>query len=260
MGRICPFMFKIALISTLTASGLLVPAPSVRAAMECPRPPIIMTGAKMHVAAHDPKAPVVLALDRAVDLIPYTDPTTGEKKTAPYDFRWFLDSVNAAGGRYGLGTILTGAFGVGGTVKWQGAQMIITPEAPLEPGTQYLFWVYKYISISGVPCPRLGTRLFFKTAGDAPKDGNPIREVNLSAVWRGTTNGMQRLTGSVTSVHPVLDIISLDTHEQGKIQILLDSGSFLMKGEKVLSKSELRPGDAVQAEFYGERLTWILVK
>ncbi|MBI3995680.1 MAG: hypothetical protein HY349_06880, partial [Nitrospirae bacterium] len=131
--------------------------------------------------------------------------------------------------------------------------------APLEPGTQYVLWVFKYISMGGEPCPRLGSRVFIKTAGEAPKDGNPIREINLSAVWRGSTNGMQRLTGTVTDVHPKLEIVSLDTQEQGKIQIILDDGSFIMKGEKVLGKSDLKPGDSVQAEFFGERLVWILV-
>jgi hypothetical protein len=232
----------------------------VWAATGCPTPPIIMVGANMNVAAHDPKAPIVLALDRAVDMIPYTDPKTGKQSTAPYDFRPFLNAVNIAGGRYKLGRLLTSESGVGGTVEWHGAQMIITPEDPLEPGTQYVVWVYKYISVEGVPCPRLGNRLFFKTAGDPPKDGNPIREINLSAIWRGTTNGSQRLTGTVEGVHQKLDLVSLNTKEQGRIQIILDEGSMIMKGEKVLTKADLKKGDPIQAEFYGERLTWILVQ
>lgn len=235
-------------------------AEPVWAATGCPTPPIIMVGANMNVAAHDPKAPIVLALDRAVDMIPYTDPKTGKPSTAPYDFRPFLNAVNIAGGRYKLGRLLTSESGVGGTVEWHGAQMIITPEDPLEPGTQYVVWVYKYISVEGVPCPRLGTRLFFKTAGDPPKDGNPIREINLSAIWRGTTNGNQRLTGTVAGVHPTLNLVSMNTKEQGPIQIILDEGSMIMKGEKVLTKSDLKKGDPIQAEFYGERLTWILVQ
>jgi len=233
---------------------------SAVAANECPTPPIIMVGANTNVTAHDPKAPIVLALDRAVDMIPYTDPKTGKQATAPYDFRPFLNAVNIAGGRYKLGRLLTSESGAGGTVEWHGAQMIITPEDALEPGTQYVVWVYKYISVNGVPCPRLGNRLFFKTAGEPPKDGNPIREINLSSIWRGTTNGTQRLTGKVIRVHPTLNLVSLKTKEQGEIQIILDEGSLIMKGEKTLTKSELRPGDSVQAEFYGERLTWLLVQ
>ena len=243
------FLFSILLAGTDMARG----------AMECPRPPLIMTGVNMNVAAHDPAAPIVLALDRAVDMVPYTDPNTGQKATAPYDFRWFLSSINIAGGRYGLGALLTGEYGSGGQVKWEGAQLIITPEAPLEPGTQYVLWVFKYISMGGEACPRLGSRVFIKTAGEAPNDGNPIREINLSAIWHGNTNGMQRLTGTVTDIHPKLELVSLDTQEQGKIQIILDDGSFIMKGEKVLGKSDLKPGDSVQAEFFGERLVWILV-
>lgn len=239
---------------------LLAGADPAHAENECPTPPIIMVGANMNVAAHEPKATIVLALDRAVDMIPFTDPKSGKKLTQPYDFRPFLNAVNIAGGRYKLGALLTSESGVGGKVDWQGAQMIITPEDPLEPGTQYVVWVYKYISINGVPCPRLGTRLFIKTAGEAPKDGNPIREINLSAIWRGTTNGTQRLTGMVTGVHPKLNLVSLDTKEQGAIQIILDEGSVIMKGEKLLNKPDLKPGDAVQVEFYGERLTWILVQ
>lgn len=239
---------------------LLGAADRVRAANECPTPPIIMVGANMNVAAHDPKAPIVLALDRAVDMLSYTNPKTGKKTTAPYDFRPFLNAVNIAGGRYKLGRLLTSEAGVGGTVEWQGAQMTVRPEDPLEPGTQYVVWVYKYISMEGIPCPRLGHRLFFKTAGKPPKDGNPIRNINLSAIWRGTTNGAQRLTGTVVSVHPTLNLVSLKTKEQGAIQIILDEGSLIMKGEKTLTKSDLKPGDAVQAEFYGERLTWILVQ
>lgn len=244
----------------ILVSVLWMNSEPVDAAMGCPSPPIIMVGANMNVAALDPNAPIVLALDRAVDMVPYIDPKTGKKATHPYDFRPFLDAVNIAGGRYKLGRLLTSPAGVGGEVKWQGAQMIITPEAPLEPGTQYMVWVFKYISVEGVPCPRLGRRLFFKTAGDPPKDGNPIREVNLSAIWRGTTNGSQRLTGTVTGVHPTLNLVSLNTKEQGPIQIILDEGSMIMKGDKVLTKSDLKKGDPVQAEFYGERLTWILVK
>ncbi len=232
----------------------------VHAVNECPTPPIIVPGVKMNTAAHDPKAPIVWALDRAVDMIPYTDPKSGRKLSHPYDFRPFLNSINIAGGRFGLGNLLTSESGVGGRVDWQGAQMVITPEDPLEPGTNYVVWVYKYISNNGVPCPRLGTRLFFKTAGKTPKDGNPIRAINLSGIWRGTSNGMQRLHGKVSGVHPTLNLVSLDTREQGPIQIILDEGGVIMKGEKLLTKAELKPGNAVQVEFYGERLVWILVQ
>ncbi len=239
---------------------VLTGADLARAENECPTPPLIVPGANMKVAAHDPKAPIVLALDRAVDMIPYTDPKTGKKLTQPYDFRPFLNAVNIAGGRYKLGALLTSESGVGGKVEWQGAQMIITPEDPLEPGTSYVVWVFKYISINGVSCPRLGNRLFFKTAGETPKDGNPVREINLSSIWRGTTSGMQRLTGTVSGVHPKLNLVSLNTKEQGAIQIILDEGAVIMKGEKMLTKTDLKPGDPIQAEFYGERLTWILVQ
>jgi hypothetical protein len=244
----------------LLAAVMIWGSHAAHAANECPTPPIIMVGANMNVTAHDPKAPIVLALDRAVDMIPYTDPKTGKQATSPYDFRPFLNAVNIAGGRYKLGRLLTSESGAGGTVEWHGAQMVITPENPLEPGTQYVVWVYKYISINGVPCPRLGNRLFFKTAGEPPKDGNPIRKINLSSIWRGTTNGTQRLTGKVIRVHPTLNLVSLKTKEQGDIQIILDEGSLIMRGEKTLMKSDLQPGDTVQAEFYGERLTWLLVQ
>jgi hypothetical protein len=240
--------------------ALAAAADPAGATMECPAPPIIMAGANMNTAAMDPKAPIVLALDRAVDMMPFLDPVTGQKTTAPYDFRPFLNSINIAGGRYGLGALLTGMGSSGGTVEWQGAQMIITPDAPLEPGTQYVIWVYKYISVGGTPCPRLGRSLFFKTAGEPPKDGNPIREINLSAIWRGSTNGMQRLNGTITSVHPSLNLVSLNTKELGPLQIILDEGSLLMKGDRMLTKPDLKPGAAVQAEFFGERLTWILVQ
>lgn len=239
---------------------IIVSATPTRAAMECPTPPVMMAGATMKVDAHDPKAPITIAWDRAVDMVPFTDPSTGKKDTSPYDFRPFLGNVNIAGGRYGLGTLLAGQGSVGGTVTWDGAQMVIAPEAPLEPGTQYVVWVYKYISVDGNPCPRLGNRLFFNTSGQAPNDGNPVRGVNLSAIWRGSTNGKQKLTGSVAGVHPILNIVSLDTKELGPITIIVDEGSLIMKEERILKKSDLKPGDAVQAEFFGERLTWILVR
>jgi len=232
----------------------------VLAVNECPTPPLILPGSSMNLAGHDPNAPIVLALDRAVDLVPFTDPKTGKQMTHPYDFRPFLNAINIAGGRYKLGKLLTSDAGLGGKLEWQGAQMIIRPENPFEPGTQYVIWVYKYISNGGVPCPRLGTRLIFKTSGTAPQDGNPIREINLSGIWRGTSNGMQRLNGTVTGVHPKLNLVSLDTIEQGPIQIILDEGSLIMKGDKILTRADLKEGDAIQAEFYGERLTWILVQ
>ncbi len=248
------------LCAFLLFSVWLLGADAAHAVNECPTPPLIVPGANMKVAEHDPKAPIVLALDRAVDMMLFTDPKSGQKLSQPYDFRPFLNAINIAGGRYKLGSLLTSESGVGGKVEWQGAQMIITPEDPLEPGTQYVVWVYKYISINGVPCPRLGSRLFFKTSGEPPKDGNPIRAINLSAIWRGTSSGMQRLNGTVSGVHPSLNLVSLNTREQGAIQIILDEGSVIMKGEKLLTKSDLKPGDAIQAEFYGERLTWILVQ
>ena len=229
------------------------------AAMECPKPAIMMAGADLNVAAHDPKAPLRIAWDRAVDMVPFTDPTTGKKGTQPYDYRPFLNNVNIAGGRYGLGTLLAGAGGIGGTVEWDGAQMVITPEDTLEPGTQYVVWVYKYISVDGVPCPRLGNRLFFKTAGEPPKDGNPIREVNLPSIWRGNSNGAQRLTGTIGGIHPKLNLVSLESKEYGPIQILVDEGAMIMHGEKVLARTDLMPGMAFQAEFFGERLTSMLI-
>lgn len=226
----------------------------------CPVPPIMMAGANMNVTEHDSRKPIVIAWDRAVDMVPFIDPKTGKKGTAPYDFRPFLNNMNIAGGRYGLGTLLAGEGGLGGAVRWEGAQMVITPEAPFEPGTQYVIWVYKFISIDGVQCPRLGNRLFFKTAGEAPNDGNPVRGVNLAAVWRGNSSGAQRLTGTIAGVHPVLNIVSIDTRELGAITIVADEGSLIMKGERMLARTDLKPGDGVQAEFYGDRLTWILVK
>lgn len=228
--------------------------------VSCPRPPLMMAGANMKLDAHDPKAPVVIAWDRAVDMVPFIDPNTGKKGTVPYDFRPFLNNVNIAGGRYGLGTLLTGEGSVGGTVRWEGAQMLITPEAPLEPGTQYVVWVYKHISINGEQCPRLGNRLFLKTNGAAPDDGNPVRGVNLAAIWRGSSSGMQRLTGTISGVHPILNIVSIDTKEFGAITIIADEGSVIMQGERMLKRTDLKPGDKVQAEFYSDRLTWIMVQ
>ncbi len=229
------------------------------AAMECPTPPVMMAGANMQVAAHNPAAPIVVAWDRAVDMIPFVDPITGEHQTAAYDFRPILGSVNIAGGRYGLGTLLTTEWGAGGGVRWDGAQTIITPEVPLEPGTEYMIWVYKYISIQGAPCPRIGNRLYLRTAGEPPQDGNPLRDIRLSSIWRGNSNGLQRLNGTIVSIHPRLNLVSIDTRELGPLQIVLDEGSLLMQGERLLTKEQLTPGAKFQLEFFGERLTWMLL-
>lgn len=33
-----------------------------------------------------------------------------------------------------------------------------------------------------------------------------------------------------------------------------------MKGENILTPTDLKAGEKIQAEFYGERLVWLLVK
>src|SRR3990172_8588855 len=148
------------------------------------------------------------------------------------DLKPALESVNIAGGRYGMGTLLTTEWGIGGTVSWKGNEETITPEAPLEPGTQYRLWTYLYLTIrDGKPqsCARIGGEVVFKTAGISPADGNLVRNTDLSKIYHGDEYGHGDITGNVKELNPALDLMTVDDIKKGKVSVVIYKGVPVLK-------------------------------
>jgi len=195
-------------------------------------------------------APVVFAWDGKT-LEPFAD----ELKPA-------LESVNIAGGRYGLGTLLTTEWGIGGTVRWNDNREIISPETPLEPGTQYRVWTYLYKTIRNNEvenCPRIGGEVTFRTRGTPPDDGKAIRGVDLSTLFHGDDRGMGTLRGPIIEIHPKLPLIILRDGALGKQTWVLYGGTPILRGGELLSRKDLRPGDHVEVVFSGGRAAMVEV-
>ena len=210
----------------------------------CPPPLKILSSTPENGTKNaDPEAPIVIEWNR----------TTFELPTGPFDYKPRLRSINIAGGRYGLGTLLTTEWGVGGKVKWDGNKEIITPEKPLEPGTQYRIWTYIYTTGHEV-CPPYGGEIIFVTRGDPPKDNNPIRNFDLSTLYHGDKMGAGSIEGKITRIDRKLGLISVKTGFTKELTIILKEDVMVMKGDQMLSPSELKVGDKIKGDFTGGRL------
>lgn len=194
----------------------------------------------------DPAAPVFIIWDK----------TTYPLPSGIHDYKSKLESINMAGGRYGLGTLLTTEWGIGGQVTWDGDKEIITPEAPLEPGTQYRVWVYAYAS-GGDGCPAYGGEIIFVTAGNPPEDNNPVRKFDLTTLWHGNETGSGKIEGGITAINNDLHVITVKDKYLKNINIILYEGIMVMRNGNLSSPSALKVGDTVTGEFMGGRLYMI---
>ncbi|MCC6544487.1 MAG: hypothetical protein IT392_08305 [Nitrospirae bacterium] len=172
------------------------------------------------------------------------------------DLKPALESVNISGGRYGMGTLLTTEWGIGGTASWMGNVEIIVPEATLEPGTQYRVWTYLYITIrNGAPmsCVRLGGEVVFKTAGIAPDDGSPVRNIDLSKIYHGDEYGHGDASGTVKELNQALNLVTLDDIKMGKISVVVYMGIPIFKDGQIIPFDKIKVGDRVTIRFTGGR-------
>ncbi|MBI5038314.1 MAG: hypothetical protein HZC13_00855 [Nitrospirae bacterium] len=196
----------------------------------------------------DPAAPIIITWDKTVHTLP----------AGTHDHKPMLGSINMAGGRYGLGTLLTTEWGVGGQVAWDGDKEIITPEAPLEPGTQYRVWTYVYTSGSEV-CPANGGEIVFVTAGNPPEDNRPVRKFDLTTLYHGNETGSGKIEGEIAAIDNDLHVITVKEGMLKKVNVVLYEGIMVMKGGNPGSPSDLKVGDAIKGEFMGGRLYMITV-
>jgi hypothetical protein len=161
-----------------------------------------------------------------------------------------------------MGVLLTTEWGVGGKVEWKGNRETITPEAPLEPGTHYRLWTFFFMTVRNdhlENCPRIGGEIFFTTAGAPPPDGNPVREIDLSAFYEGDARGMGRLRGRMTSRHELLHLVTLEDPMLGKATwVYYDGTPVLREGEMILFQ-QLQEGDILDVTFSGGRASLIQV-
>lgn len=210
----------------------------------CP-PPLKITSSRPPNKSKDadPSAPIVITWDKTTHPLP-----SGE-----YDYKTILESINIAGGRYGLGALLTTEWGIGGKVEWDGNKQTITPEAPLEPGTQYMVWTYTYTSGMEI-CPRLGGEITFFTSGDPPDDNKPVRKFDLSSLYHGNEAGSGRIEGEITAINSDLSIITVKENFLKSINIILHEGIMLTRNGNFTSPAEIKVGDTVTGEFMGGRL------
>ena len=194
----------------------------------------------------DPAAPVVITWDKTTYTLP----------SGIQDYKPQLESINIAGGRYGLGTLLTTEWGIGGKVTWDGDKETITTEAPLEPGTQYRVWTYVYTSGEEV-CPAYGGEIVFVTAGAPPEDNNPVRKFDLTTLYHGNETGSGKIEGEITAINSDLHVITVKAMYLKKINIVIYEGIMVMRNGNFSSPSAIKVGDTVTGEFMGGRLFMI---
>lgn len=194
----------------------------------------------------DPAAPVVITWDKTVHTLPSGD----------FDYKPKLESINIAGGRYGLGALLTTEWGIGGQATWDGDKETITPEAPLEPGTQYRVWTYVYTS-GTENCPANGGEIVFVTAGDPPEDGNPIRKFDLTTLYHGNETGAGKFEGEITEINNDLHVVTVKEGYLKKVNVVLYEGIMVMRNGDPSFPSALKVGDKVRGDFMGGRLYMI---
>ncbi len=172
------------------------------------------------------------------------------------DLKPVLESVNIAGGRYGMGTLLTTEWGIGGTVSWKDNVETITPEASLEPGTQYRLWTYLYLTIRDgkpVSCARIGGEVVFKTSGTTPDDGNPVRDIDLSKIYHGDEYGHGDIIGNVKELNPALDVMIVDDIKKGRVSVVIYKGVPVLKEGQFVPFGMIQVGDKVSVRFTGGR-------
>ena len=215
----------------------------------CPPPVKIISSQPQDKSKNaDPTAPIVITWDK----------TTYALSTGPHDYKPNLESINIAGGRYRLGALLTTEWGIGGKAEWDGNKETITPEAPLEPGTQYRVWTYVYTS--GEVCPASGGEIIFVTAGDPPEDNSPVRKFDITTLYHGNETGSGKIEGEITEINNDLHVITVKEGLLKKINIILYEGVMVMKSGNMSSPSALKAGDKINGEFMGGRLFMLTVQ
>src|SRR4030065_2395751 len=178
------------------------------------------------------------------------------------DLKPALESVNIAGGRYGMGKLLTTEWGIGGSASWRENEETITPEAPLEPGTQYRVWTYLYLTIRGgeaQSCARIGGEIVFKTAGISEADGNPIRNIDLSKIYHGDEYGHGDIKGTVKEINQTLDLVTVDEIKLGKISVVIYKGIPIFKEGQIIPFGTIQVGDKAAIRFTGGRAVTVEV-
>ncbi|MCC6543317.1 MAG: hypothetical protein IT392_02300 [Nitrospirae bacterium] len=194
----------------------------------------------------DPSAPIIITWDKTADNL----------AGGTYDYKPMLESLNIAGGRYLLGVLLTTEWGAGGKVVWDGNKETVTPEAPLEPGTQYKIWTYTYTS-GAEACPATGGELVFVTAGEPPQDNNPVRKIDISTIYHGNELGAGRIEGDITAINDELNIVTVKESFMKSINVILYDGLMAMRNGSLAQPSNLKVGDKITGDFMGGRLYMI---
>ncbi len=250
--RLLIAVLQVALYKRFASAGtiaiLLLMIPSVYAAC-LPAVRIVSSQPADRSKDADPAAPIIMTWDKTVHTLP----------TGTHDYKPMLGSINMAGGRYGLGTLLTTEWGVGGQAAWDGDKEIITPEAPLEPGTQYRVWTYVYTS-GGEACPANGGEIVFVTAGAPPEDNRPVRKFDLTSLYHGNEAGSGKIEGEITAIDKDLHVITVKEGMLKKVNVVLYEGIMVMKGGNLASPADLKVGDTIKGEFMGGRLYMITVQ
>lgn len=225
--------------------ALLLPVLSAYAA--CPPPVKIVSSTPSDKSkSADPAAPIVIVWDK----------TTHNLPTGIHDYKPMLESINIAGGRYKLGALLTTEWGAGGKVSWDRDKETITPEAPLEPGTQYKLWTYTYTSGDEV-CPVYGGEIVFVTTGDTPQDNNPIRKIDITTIYHGNEQGAGKIEGEITVINDELKVITVKESFMKSINVILYDGLMVMRNGNFDMPSNLKVGEKITGDFMGGRLYMI---
>jgi len=260
MGRLSSAMIRVTwsfwTLGILGTLAILVPV-TVWAEMvyaECP--PVIRM-----ISSNPAKGSSGIAVDKPITI-------TWDKETLQVltdrirDLKPALESINIAGGRYRMGTLLTTEWGIGGKAVLEDNQEVVTPEAPLEPGTQYRVWTYLYMMIRNNAmehCPRIGGEIIFKTAGKPPEDGNPVRGLDLSALYHGDEFGRATLQGPLTDLNLSLRVMTIRDRSMGPVRVVVYEGTPILKQGMMISMETLQLGDMTEVTLTGGRLSTVVL-
>jgi len=239
--------YKVIIILCLSCIDLFS-GQGVYAEVACPQPLKMVSSSPVHLSEGvSTDGTIIITWDKAA----LENLSEGLRDLKPV-----LESVNIAGGRYGMGTLLTTEWGIGGTVSWKDNVETITPEAPLEPGTQYRLWTYLYLTIRDdkpQSCARIGGEVIFKTSGAPPDDGNTVRNIDLSKIYHGDEYGHGDITGNVKELNPALDLMTVDDIKKGRVSVVIYKGAPVLKEGQFVPFGMIQVGDKVSVRFTGGR-------
>src|SRR3989304_8190008 len=102
-------------------------------------------------------------------------------------------------------------------------------------------------------CSRMGGEIIFKTAGEPPEDGNPVRGLDLSALYHGDESGKAILQGLLTDLNLPLRVLTIRDKAIGPVRLIVYEGTPLLRQGSMVTLDSLQSGDMMEVILTGGR-------